>query len=467
MSEAYQKPAYDTLVKKIVNRYAEEIVGGFKVKTFKFSRKFLRNLFNRLLNAAAGRNQRRIWGTDHDLSSRLRVHGQVEQMRALSEIGTVVVVPTHSSNLDSILIGYALDQLAGMPGFIYGAGLNLYDSEFFSYFMNRLGAYRVDRRKKNPLYLESLKSMSTLAIARGVHSIFFTGGTRSRSGSIEQNLKMGLLGTAVEAQRLIYQKGKNKKVFIVPLVLSYHCVLEANYLIDQFLKRTGKEKYFRSKDEFKSIPSILKFLWRIFNSGSDILLNFGAPLDVLGNKVDINGNSIGVQNPLDVIEYFSGSNGVEVNKQREQIYTQNLAREIAAQYLDENIVLSSHLVSHCAFKILQEDFSAMDVFELVRHPEEEYVFDEERLLKYISRAQYVLTELEREGKAKCANIISESSEKLLEQGLNKSGVFHSKRPILRDKKGDIVSEDFKLLYFYHNRLDGYPLLHKQDLVPQV
>jgi len=179
-----QNEAYDALLEKIIYRYAEEIVGGFKIKTFNFSRKFLRIFFNRLLNAAAGRNQKRLWGTQHRLASRLRVHGSVERMRALSELGTVVVVPTHSSNMDSILIGYALDAMAGMPGFIYGAGLNLYDSEFFSYFMNRLGAYRVDRRKKNEIYLNTLKGMSTLAICRGAHSIFFPGGTRSRSGEL-------------------------------------------------------------------------------------------------------------------------------------------------------------------------------------------------------------------------------------------------------------------------------------------
>src|SRR5690606_14935558 len=203
------------------HRYSEEIVGTFRIKTFIFSRKFLTVFFNRLLNTAAGKKLHRIWGTKHQLYNKLLIHGDVEKTRSLMTKGTVVIVPTHFSNLDSILIGYAMDAVLGLPSFSYGAGLNLYNTGYTAYFMNRLGAYRVDRRTKNPVYLETLKSMSRLAITRGTNSLFFPGGTRSRSGHLETRLKMGLLGTAVEAQRALCQEGKDGKVFIVPLVLNY------------------------------------------------------------------------------------------------------------------------------------------------------------------------------------------------------------------------------------------------------
>ncbi len=48
--------------------------------------------------------------------------------------------------------------------------------------------------------------MSRLSIQRGVNSLFFPGGTRSRDGAIETDLKMGLLGTVVEAQRAMVAK---------------------------------------------------------------------------------------------------------------------------------------------------------------------------------------------------------------------------------------------------------------------
>ncbi|MEZ4907100.1 MAG: hypothetical protein R2771_05540 [Saprospiraceae bacterium] len=58
------------------------------------------------------------------------------------------MLPTHQSNLDSMLIGYTIDFKLGLPAFAYGAGLNLYNYEIPAYYMSRLGAYKVDRRKK-------------------------------------------------------------------------------------------------------------------------------------------------------------------------------------------------------------------------------------------------------------------------------------------------------------------------------
>ncbi len=445
------------IIHNIVNRYAEEIVGGFRIKTFLFARRFLNLFFNRLLNAAAGRLQKRIWGREHQLSERLRVYGSVQKMRKLFEKSTVVIVPTHSSNLDSILIGFAIDRIVGLPGFIYGAGLNLYDSEFFSYFMNRLGAYRVDRRKKNPIYLESLKSMSAIALQRGVNSIFFPGGTRSRSGVIEQRLKLGLMGTAIEAQRTLYAQGSDQKIIIVPLVLNYHCVLEADYLIDQHLKRTGKEKYFRSKDDFKKLRNILRFLWRLFDAKSDILLNFAEPMDVFGNTLDDDGNSLKNGKIIDIKEYFMGDNDVERNVQREQIYTRLLSEHIAQSYKANNIVLSSQLVAFAAYRYFVANNSGLDLYDLISLPTDEFVFDEADLVDYIARIQKKLLKLENDKKIILGNNAQLDPKEVLELGMAKLGVFHPLKPLMRNKDGTIVSESFKLLLFYHNRLTGYGL----------
>ena len=76
---------------------------------------------------------------------------------------------------------------------------------------------------------------------------------------------MGLMGTAVEAQRALCEQGKNDKIFIVPLVLNYHFVLEAQYLIEQHLKATGKEHYLNLKDASYSRRKIFKFIWKLFS----------------------------------------------------------------------------------------------------------------------------------------------------------------------------------------------------------
>ncbi|HRJ16242.1 MAG TPA: 1-acyl-sn-glycerol-3-phosphate acyltransferase, partial [Saprospiraceae bacterium] len=309
----------EEILQLIVNRYAEEIVGTFRIGTFLFARRFLTLFFTRLLNTAAGGS---LFGSKYRLQDRLLVTGRTEAVRGLFAKGTVVVVPTHFSNLDSILIGFAMDSFAGLPSFSYGAGLNLYNTGYTAYFMNRLGAYRVDRRKKNPIYLETLKSMSNLSIQRGTNSLFFPGGTRSRSGALETKLKMGLLGTVVEAQRALYEKGENTKIFVVPAILGYHFVLEAPYLIEQYLRQVGKERYIKSQDAFYSVTQLLKFTWQFFSQSSDINVSFGQPMDVLGNPVDAEGMSYDQHgNPIDVREYFLGGESVNEDLQRETEYT--------------------------------------------------------------------------------------------------------------------------------------------------
>lgn len=449
----------DEVLRKIIHRYSEEIVGTFKISTFLFARKFLTLFFSRLLNTAASRNLHRIWGTKHRLQDKLLVKGEVETVRRLTTKATVVILPTHFSNLDSIMIGYAMDAFAGLPSFSYGAGLNLYNTGYTAYFMNRLGAYRVDRRKKNPVYLETLKTMSNLSLQRGVNSLFFPGGTRSRSGALESRLKLGLLGTVVEAQRTIYQNGSDQKIIVVPLVLSYHFVLEAKFLIENYLRATGKEKYIRSRDEFYSFRKLLKFLWQFFSASSEITLSFGKPMDVLGNFVDENGESFDAKNRrVEVKEYFMGADSQIIeNLQRESEYTRILAEKVVDRFHKENIVLSSHLVAFAAFKILERQNPTLDLYGILRLPADDYIFPMPILKDVVGQLKNHLIEMQNEGKLELSEEIFLPEEEIIKDGISKVGIYHSEKALKINKRGEVVSEEFRLLFYYHNRLENYEL----------
>jgi len=456
--EAAATETHRQILQQILHRYAEEIVGTFNKKTFLFARKFLTMFFTRLLNTAAAKS---IWGSKHRLYDRMLVRGDIETVQNLFKKGNIVVVPTHFSNLDSILIGYALDTFAGLPSFSYGAGLNLYNAGFAAYFMNRLGAYRVDRRKKNQIYLETLKTMSNLSIQRGVNSLFFPGGTRSRSGELETKLKMGLLGTVLQAQRELYAKGENTKVFVIPLVLSYHFVLEAPFLIEQHLRRMGKERYFRSKDDFNNVWKVLQFAWKFFSKSNTITVSFGQPLDVLGNEVDAEGNSFDQYgNLIDVREYFQWRGEIKPDAQRENEYTKILAEKIVERYYKDNIVLSSHLVSFAAFQILQRENAKLDLYGVLRLPTDDFLFEKEIMQSVVGQLQATLTNMEQAGKVKLSEQISWPVDDLIADGIKRLGNYHLQKPLKYNKKGEIVSESFKLLYFYHNRLENYGLKEK-------
>ncbi len=381
------------LLRRIVHRYSEEICGNFHKKTFRFARKFLTLFFTRLLNAAAGKRHRKLWGGKHELYNKISIFGDVELVRRCFEEGTVVVVPTHFSNLDSIMIGYALDAIVGLPSFSYGAGLNLYNNELIAYYMSRLGAYKVDRRKRNPIYLETLKTMSNISLQWGVNTLFFPGGTRSRSGAMEKELRLGLLNSLVEAQRNIFEQGQDRKIIVIPLILSYHFVLQAKALIDQDLVRSGEEKFLLVPDEYQSTRKILRFAWRLFSQSSAIVMSFGEPMDVMGNPL-----IYGKQRQQDQLkEYFTRAAKVDSNTQREAVYTRLLAKKIVENFYKYNVVLSSHLVAFSAFEILKKLHPDLDIFGLIRQPEEDFVFPEDLITDVMNQLLTVLRGMEERG----------------------------------------------------------------------
>jgi glycerol-3-phosphate O-acyltransferase len=447
------------LLEKIVRRYAQEIVGTFNIPVFRFAQRFLTALFNRLFNAAVDRSIRSLWRGRKQLYDRIKVSGEIEKARSLFEHGTVIVVPTHFSNLDSILVGYVMDQVMGMPSFSYGAGLNLYNSGPAAYFMNRLGAYRVDRRKKNAIYLHTLKVMSFLSIKRGVNSLFFPGGTRSRSGELETDLKLGLLGTAVEAQRALCAEGSPKKVFIVPMIIGYNFVLEAPFLIEEHLKITGKENYIRLRDDGTSIRSWISFFWRFFSTVNDIHITMGKPMDVIGNFVDAQGNSLDRHGRMvEVTDYFRTASGViNSDRQREEEYTKILAQRVVERYHKDNVVLASHLLSFAVFEILVHKHPKLDLYGILRLPNDDYAFPADEVEYVIAQMQVKLFSLAEQGRITLSEEVSGSAVSVIQTGLKTLGTFHKKTVLRLTPESSLVSDDFRTLYYYHNRLMHYDL----------
>jgi len=447
----------------IVKRYASEIAGNFRPSSYRVARTIATFGFRRLLNAARIKKFGAIFRRDLTLRDKINIVGQTEQIRKLAKKGTVIMLPTHFSNLDSVLIGWVIHEL-GLPPFIYGAGLNLFNIGIFAYFMNSLGAYKVDRRKKNMPYLETLKAYSSLAVKKGAHSLFFPGGTRSRSGQLEQSLKLGLLGTTIEAQREIFQEDPSpdaRKIFIFPVVINYHFVLEAPLLINDYLRLHGQEKYYVENDNLSTSYNILKFLIKFFTKGSDISVSIGRGMDILGNFVDDEGNSMDKRGKIiDTKEYFVYEGKVTENKQREEEYTRMLAKAIVSEYHSANRVFSSHLVAFVAFEMLKLKYPQFDLFNLLRIPEDEIEIPYEEFRKNVKRIRKRIYKLKSKGLISNAPHLDEDIDKVIEHGINNVGLYHTLRPLKKNKAGNIITMDLARLYYYHNRLKGYDLERK-------
>lgn len=459
--ETAKDESLDEILSEMILRYSDEIAGNFKKSRYRMARSIVTFGFARLLNASRARGFWSIFSTQYTLQDKINITGEIDDLRKLAKKGTIIMVPTHFSNLDSILIGWVINAL-GMPAFIYGAGLNLFNIKVISYFLNSLGAYKVDRRKKNMLYLETLKSYSSLAIQRGCHSLFFPGGTRSRSGKIESRLKLGLLSTAIEAQRVNYQKGKRdvrEKIFVVPVTLNYNFVLEAPSLIRQYLKLQGQERYYVENDEYSTSYKISAFLVKFFTKGSDISVSIGKAMDVLGNYVDENGQSYDQKGrTIDTQEYFTVDGQIiSQNDQREVEYTRMLSERIVEEYLKINKVFASHLVAFTAFVLLKNRYKKLDLYNLLRLPEEDLIISYDEFKSAFDGVLKKVHQMYNEGKLNVSPYLTGELDQIIKHGLKNVGMYHSKRPLIRNRAGDITTQDLKVLFYYHNRLSGYNL----------
>lgn len=448
------------LFRSIVQRYAHEIIGTFSPPHYRFSTKVVSTGIARLLNAVSSK---RFFSNELHLNDRLKITGPIETIRQLSTQGTLLLTPTHFSNLDSLLVGWCISSI-GLPAFLYGAGLNLFNGKFFGYFMNRLGAYKVDRRKKNLIYIETLKKYSQLTLQRGCHSLFFPGGTRSRSGQIETSLKLGLLGSAIEAQRMNFVEAaanntQAQKIFVVPLAINYHFVLEANSLIDEHLKRSGKERYFIDRDEFPGTLKMFQFMRKFFSIQSEVVLSFGEPIDIFGNTVDAQGNSYDKHNKkVDISAYFLSDGDYKIDYQRDSEYTKMLANYIVKGNLRANTVLSSHLVAFAAFEILARKNRRMDLYGLLRLPEDECIIPHKHLVSVIELLQKELIQRAQYHELHIADNITASADTIIEHALANLGIYHAVPPLKLDAANNqFIAQSMNLLYFYHNRLMGYEL----------
>ena len=458
-SELVAKRNNETL-EAIVSRYAHEMMGNFSPKLFWFARQLLRRIFARLFNAHFS-SFKELFRPQDALKDKLIVSGAVEKIRALATKGTVVLVPTHFSNLDSAMIGFAMDYI-GMPAFQYGAGLNLFNSKFFALFMGNLGAYKLDRRKKNPIYLETLKQFSKTNVMAGAHTIFFPGGTRSRNGAIETNLKLGLLGTVIDAQREHYENNPvdlAPKIYVVPLVLSYNFVLEASSLVSDYLRRTGKENYLVKEPAQVPFKAIWNFLWETFSKSSDVHVSLGEPMDVFGNNIDDDGNSLDHNNNILEIDKYFYTNGIfKRDNQREMIYTQFLGERIIDSFYKNNVVKTAHVVPFVAFELLKKKIGTNDIYTILRLPEEDREIDWEDFKMNMKLILDELYHLNNKGKLKLSqNLITKELDEVIELGIQNISIYHTNLPLLKNKKGNITSEDLQLLYYYHNRMEGYGL----------
>lgn len=455
------------LLEQLVGHYVGEIRGHFDPRVYRAAVKALPFGLTGLLNGLSPRRVFSQFGELPSLDDRLILEGEIHALRTLEKHGTVVVAPTHSSNLDSPLVGYAAYRM-NLPPLSYGAGLNLFTNPVIGFFMGHLGAYTVDREKTDPLYRDCLKEYATVSMEIGQHQLFFPGGTRSRSGAVERSLKKGLLGTGLAAFRSnLQQRRERPRVFIVPLTVTYPLVLEASSLIEDYLAESGRGRYIIVDDEFSELRRWLDFMRGAFELDLRIHVRVGQPLDPFGNVVDPDGGSRDPRGrPVDPARYLLVDGTLTEDAERDAEYTRLLATRIVDTYHRDTVALPTAVLAYAMLELLRRQHPGDDLFRFLRSIGPETSVAQEEVEREVEKLVDELLQLAtREEIRVCAEVRARDVREVVRQALASFGTYH-RNPVIFRRGPRLHVGDPDLIFFYRNRLDGRGLLGAPTLVPQ-
>jgi len=452
------------MLRDIIQIFAEEVVGHFDPRIYSLATRVMPHALTVTLNTLSPMRLLGVLpGGLGTLDTQVVTLGETEAFKSVAKLGTTILVSTHSSNMDSILLGYMLYRM-GLPPFTYGAGLHLFHNKMIGFFMHNLGAYKVDRRKKAGVYKDVLKMYAGCTMEQGYHNMFFPGGTRSRSGSVEKKLKMGLLGMGLNAYVHNLFAGKEKPdIFLVPCTINYQLVLEAETLIGDYLKEVGKSRYIIEDDEFSKPKRVLDFVSKLFSLNSRIQVVISKPLDVFGNEVDEQGRSLDRRGRvIDRKKYVFRNGEPAFDSQRDQEYTRELARSIMDSFHRDTMVNSTNLISHAMFNWLHELNPSLDLYRLLRTGGTKGSLPLTDAYERVERVREKLLRMEEQGRVRLDDTVKRKDPvAVVSEALAHLKTYH-RVPALARKGDRLFHRDRNLLFYYQNRLDGFglPIMEK-------
>lgn len=446
------------LLSQVVGHYLAEVRGNFDDRVYRVARRALPPVVSALLTASS---PKRLMSSRADLApleDSVIVQGETEHLRRLREVGTVILAPTHVSNLDSVILALAISQL-NLPPFIYGAARDLFNNPLLSFFLHNLGAYTVDRLNQDPLYKRVLKTYAMLTLEHGYDNLFFPGGARSRSGAVEKRLKLGLVGTSIPAYiHNLQRHAVRPKIFVVPATLSYQLVLEAETLIDDFLKDVGKSRYIITDDEFSRPRRVFDFVSQLFGMDSKIFLTLSRGLDPFGNPVNEDGESIGPNGRVvDCSRHVMWRGVVQEVPERDKEYTHDLGDSLRAAYSRDNVIQATHVTARAIFALMRANQPQADWLRLIRIGSASESFALKDVYNATRRLLGALKELEQQGRLRLAPMLRTAAvEDVVSDGLRHFAIYHA-LPAAKRRGDRILPQERALLFYYQNRLDGYVL----------
>src|SRR5215472_14020858 len=191
--------------------------------------------------------------------------GDLEDIYNLAQRYPVVFLPSHKSNLDHLVLQYALHENGHPPNHTAG-GINM---NFFPVgpLVRRSGVFFIRRTfKDNPVYKFVLRQYIDYLIEKRFSLEWYIEGGRSRSGKLLPP-RFGLLANVVDA----YRRGKSEDVILIPVAIAYDQIQDVgSYTAEQH----------GGKKERESFRWFLRMVRRLRHDYGDIHIRFGEPLSL-------------------------------------------------------------------------------------------------------------------------------------------------------------------------------------------
>ncbi len=190
---------------------------------------------------------------------------RLAEIYALSQRHPVVFLPSHKSNLDHLVLMYALHENGHPPNHTAG-GINM---NFFPVgpLVRRSGVFFIRRTfKDNELYKLVLRHYIDYLIEKRFPLEWYPEGGRSRSGKLLP-LRYGLLANVVDA----YRRGKSEDVHLIPVAIAYDQITDVK---DYTAEQRGAAK---QRESFGWFVGVVRNMRRRYG---DIHIHFGEPISL-------------------------------------------------------------------------------------------------------------------------------------------------------------------------------------------
>ena len=255
---------------------------------------------------------------------------------------------------------------------------------------------------------------------------------------------------------------------MVPVTISYQVVLEAETLIDDYLRDEGQSRYIIDDDEVSRPARVAQFVTALLSMDGQIHVRFGRALDPFGNEVDDDGRSCDPHGRVvDARRYVFDADGHPGHDPaRDRQYTRELGAALVDRLHRHTTVLPTHLVCFAVMQLLAEQSGERDLYRLLRSRRMTEGLDAAELAARVERLLGVLRQKRQAGQLHLAAGLDVEAAGIVASAERALSLYHAPAPL--ERRGDRIHVGHPaLVYYYRNRLAGYGLDSAPFLEPRA